>query len=129
MKIKTAMIAPEMLNAFASALSKAVPGITGTMLLKAIEDFVPEEDGEMKRRPPGEELMKPMTIKEVGQFLGMSRSTIHRLMRRGQLRRIRVSSKLVRVDGKSVRQLLEAKEADSDGKSSRHECSNLDLAR
>ena len=114
MKIKTKQITPEVLDAFASALSPAVPGITGRTLLKAIENFSPDENGEEKGRPPGDELMKPMTIKEAAQFLKMSVATIHRLMRKGLLRRIRLSSKLVRVDGRSVRQLLEAKEADND---------------
>ena len=114
MKIRKEKIQPEILNGFATALSTAVPGITGITLLKAIENFRPEENGEAIERPPGDGLVKPMTIKEAAQFLKMSVATIHRLMRKGLLRRIRLSSKLVRVDGKSVRQLLETKEAGSD---------------
>ena len=114
MKIRKEKIQPEILNGFATALSTAVPGITGSTLLKAIENFAPDENGEAKGIPPKDALVRPMTIKEAAQFLKMSVATIHRLMRKGLLRRIRLSSKLVRVDGKSIRQLLETKEAGSD---------------
>ena len=59
--------------------------------------------------PERKEYVKPYTRQEVCDLLGVSLPTVHRMVNRGVLRRIKVGIRTVRIDPKSVQELLDGK--------------------
>ena len=102
MKI-TQKIPPAVIQAATAMLSPYVPEISTVGLLEAIKSYsiVPE--------PERKEYVKPYTRQEVCDLLGVSLPTVHRMVNRGVLRRIKVGIRTVRIDPKSVQELLDGK--------------------
>ena len=106
MKI-TQKITPAVIQAATAMLSPYVPEISPSGLMEAIRNYsnVPE--------PERKENLKPYTRTEVCELLGVSLPTLHRMINRGVLRRIKVGIRAVRIDPKSVQEILESNTADS----------------
>ena len=107
MELKREKIGMDTMQAFAVALQPAVPGLTGETLLKAIENYEPRKEGEGQDEDSS--LKRPMRIKDTADFLGVSIPTVQRLLNKGMLRRVKLSSRLVMVDGESIRSLLKGR--------------------
>ena len=107
MEFKRDKIEMSTMLAFAVALQSAVPGLTGETLLKAIENYEPRKEGE--EQDENSSLKRPMRIKDTADFLGVSIPTVQRLLNKGMLRRVKLSSRLVMVDGESIRNLLKGR--------------------
>ena len=95
-------VVPEaILDAAVAVLRPYVPELTATELVEALRN-------RNKPAPTASTIRKPMTRKQVAEFLGISLATVNRMMRRGTLRSHKVSLRAVRIDPESVESLLAA---------------------
>lgn len=88
----------EILTAATSMLQPYFPGLTNSTLLDALNNYnvSPIQD---------ERETRPMTKKEVAEYLQISYPTVNRYMAKGLLKKIKVGERLVRITRDSVLRL------------------------
>ena len=94
----------EILNAATAVLSPYIPGLSATVLIKALETYNEDKDATAPKqnlRP-----QKPYTRQEAAELLGVALPTIDRYMANGTLKRIRYSAHSVRITPESVHTLM-----------------------
>ena len=94
----------EILNAAIAVLSPYIPGLSATVLMKALETYNEDKMDAAPKLPQRPE--KPFKREEVAEMLGLSIPTIDRYMASGKLRRIRYSSHEVRITPDSVYNMM-----------------------
>ena len=92
---------PQILSAAAAMLATFAPELSPNALLEAVKAYDPS-NGKSTSSPAE----KPLTRREVANFLQCSLNTVNRHMNAGRLRRIRLTDRSVRIDPASVRNLL-----------------------
>ena len=97
MQVRT-NINPAILTAVTAMLQPYVPDLSPKSLVQALEA---EGSG------PALKADKPLTRREAATLLSVSLNTINRYMNAGLIRRIQMGKRLVRIDAKSVRELME----------------------
>lgn len=95
----------EILNAATALLSQYVPGLSATVLMKALETY--NEDKEATASKQNTRPQKPYTRQEAADLLGVALPTIDRYMANGTLKRIHYSAHSVRITRASVHNLME----------------------
>ncbi len=76
-------------------------------LIEAILSTPPERYGAILAAARGADRPRPGTVKQAAEILGCNPRTVQRYERRGQLKAIRVSSRMVRYDLRQVERLAE----------------------
>ena len=94
----------EILNAATALLSPYIPGLSATMLMKALETY--NEDKESVATKQNSRPEKPYTRQEAAELLGVALPTIDRYTANGTLKRIRYSAHSVRITPESVHNLM-----------------------
>ena len=100
----TTKISSEILNAATAVLSPYIPGLSATVLMKALETY--NEDKETTAPKQNPRPQKPYTRQEAAELLGVALPTIDRYMANGTLKRIRYSAHSVRITPESVHNLM-----------------------
>lgn len=93
---------PEILAAATVMLQQFIPDLTPKSLVAALKSY---NIGDSLQEP-GNAPEKPYTRQEVCNLLRISVPTLHRMMKAGILRKIKVSANAVRIDPASVHSLL-----------------------
>jgi len=94
----------EILNAATVMLSPYIPGLSATVLIKALEPYNENKEPTVQKSSRPE---KPYTRQEAAELLGVALPTIDRYMAKGTLKRIRYSAHSVRITPESVHNLME----------------------
>lgn len=97
-------IPSEILNAATAVLSPYIPGLSATVLIKALETYNENKEPTVQKSSRPE---KPYTRQEAAELLGVALPTIDRYMAKGTLKRIRYSPHSVRITPESVHKLME----------------------
>lgn len=100
----TTKISPEILNAATAVLSPYIPGLSASVLMKALETYNEDKEPIVQKSSRPE---KPYTRQEAAELLGVALPTIDRYMANGTLKRIRYSTHSVRITPESVHNLME----------------------
>ena len=95
----------ETLNAATAMLASYIPGLSATVLMKALETY--NEDKETAAPKQSSRPEKPYTRQQASDLLGVSLPTIDRYMANGTLKRIRYTTHSVRITPESVHNLME----------------------
>lgn len=98
-------ISPVVLKAATDLLSPFVPELSPRALVDALKSH-------NSAIAPSASFAKPLSRKEAACLLGVSLPTINRLLNRGDLKRIRVTPGVVRIDAASVHTLLNGNDSD-----------------
>ena len=93
----------EILNAATAVLSPYIPGLSATVLMKALESYNEDKGPTVQKNSRPE---KPYTRQEAAELLGVALPTIDRYMANGTLKRIRYSAHSVRITQESVHNLM-----------------------
>ena len=96
---------PEILNAATAVLSPYIPGLSATVLMKALETYNEDKEATAPKQNPRPQ--KPYTRQEAAELLGVALPTIDRYMANGTLKRIRYTTHSVRITPESVHNLME----------------------
>lgn len=88
------IIPAALLEAAVKVLQVAAPDLTADALSAALRDA---RTGNETRTPE-----KPLSRKQAADFLGVSVSTVHRMMKRGQLKAVHAGPRIVRIAAASV---------------------------
>ena len=94
----------EILNATTVMLSSYIPGLSATVLMKALETYNENKEPTVQKSSRPE---KPYTRQEAAELLGVALPTIDRYMANGTLKRIRYTTHSVRITPESVHNLME----------------------
>ena len=97
-------IPSEILNAATAVLSPYIPGLSATVLMKALETY--NEGKETAAPKQSSRPEKPYTRQQASDLLGVSLPTIDRYMANGTLKRIHYSAHSVRITPESVHNLM-----------------------
>lgn len=92
-------VTPAVVSAATGLLQTYCPELSPQSLLAAIRDYQPHPS-------TGGTFEKPLTRQQTAELLGISLPTVNRLLNRGTLRRIRITTGSIRVDPGTVRALL-----------------------
>ena len=91
-------ISQDTADAVLAILRPRYPQLTGQKLTTFLEAC---ESGPEQQKP-----LKPMTRKEVCDYLSISLSSVNRYMKDGRLKPIHIGPRLVRIDPRSVQNLM-----------------------
>jgi excisionase family DNA binding protein len=92
-------ISPQVLSAATAMLQVYVPELSPYSLVAALKTY--DVEGSNKKTDN-----KPLTRQEAAALLSVSLNTINNYLSNGTLSKIRLGKRLVRVDAKSVQELL-----------------------
>jgi len=87
------------INAATAMLTPYFPELSAASLVEALKH--------RDTAPQSGVLKKPMTRHQVAELLGVSLNSINRYIRQGRLRAYKISTRLVRIDPRSVEALMQ----------------------